>query len=82
MNAPARDEIWVVDDDRSIRFVLEKALVRTGLGVRTFESGDAVLAALRSGRPQALFCDVRMPGTDGFGCSRSSPRTTPRCRSS
>ena len=67
MNARARDEIWVVDDDRSIRFVLEKALVRAGLGVRTFESGDAVLAALRSGRPQALFCDVRMPGTDGFG---------------
>ena len=67
MNARVRDEIWVVDDDRSIRFVLEKALVRAGLGVRTFESGDAVLAALRSGRPQALFCDVRMPGTDGFG---------------
>ena len=66
MNARARDEIWVVDDDRSIRFVLEKALVRAGLGVRTFESGDAVLAALHSGRPQALFCDVRMPGTDGF----------------
>ena len=69
MNARARspDEIWVVDDDRSIRFVLEKALARAGLGVRTFESGDAVLAALRTGRPQALFCDVRMPGTDGFG---------------
>ncbi len=67
MNARSPDEIWVVDDDRSIRFVLEKALVRAGLGVRTFESGDAVLGALRSGRPQALFCDVRMPGTDGFG---------------
>ena len=67
MNARSPDEIWVVDDDRSIRFVLEKALVRAGLGVRTFESGDAVLAALRTGRPQALFCDVRMPGTDGFG---------------
>ena len=67
MNARARDEVWVVDDDRSIRFVLEKALVRAGLGVRTFESGDAVLAALRTGRPRALFCDVRMPGTDGFG---------------
>ena len=67
MSARARDEIWVVDDDRSIRFVLEKALVRAGLGVRTFESGDAVLAALHSGRPHALFCDVRMPGTDGFG---------------
>ena len=60
-------EIWVVDDDRSFRFVLEKALARAGLGVRTFENGDAALAALRSRRPDALFCDVRMPGTDGFG---------------
>ena len=60
-------EIWVVDDDRSFRFVLEKALARAGLRVRTFENGDAALAALRSGRPDALFCDVRMPGTDGFG---------------
>ena len=47
--------------------MLEKALARAGLGVRTFESGDAALAALRSARPHALFCDVRMPGTDGFG---------------
>ena len=60
-------EIWVVDDDRSIRFVLEKALVRAGLRVRTFEAGDAALSALGSRRPDALFCDVRMPGTDGFG---------------
>ena len=66
MNLRPDPEIWVVDDDRSIRFVLEKALERAGLGVRTFETGDAALAALRSGRPDALFCDVRMPGTDGF----------------
>ena len=67
MNARATAEIWVVDDDRSIRFVLEKALDRAGFRVRTFETGDAAFDALRSGRPDALFCDVRMPGTDGFG---------------
>ncbi len=66
MTARADAEVWVVDDDRSIRFVLERALARAGLPVRTFESGDAALAALRSGRPDALFCDVRMPGTGGF----------------
>ena len=60
-------EIWVVDDDRSLRFVLERALVRAGFRVRTFETGDAALGAFRSTRPDALLCDVRMPGTDGFG---------------
>jgi len=77
VNTRARAEIWVVDDDRSIRFVLEKALVRAGLGVRTFASGDAALAALRSGQPHALFCDVRMPGTDGFGLLAKLARDHP-----
>ena len=67
MNARVEAEVWVVDDDRSIRFVLEKALAGAAFRVRTFEAGDAALAALGSGRPDALFCDVRMPGTDGFG---------------
>ena len=67
MNARTEAEIWVVDDDRSIRFVLEKALAQAAFRVRTFKAGDAALGALRSGRPDALFCDVRMPGTDGFG---------------
>ena len=66
MTARTEAEVWVVDDDRSIRFVLERALVRAGFRVRTFESGDAALAALRSRRPDALFCDVRMPGAGGF----------------
>ena len=69
MTARAEAEVWVVDDDRSTRRVLDMALTRAGLRVRTFETGDAALAALRTGRekPDALFCDVRMPGTDGFG---------------
>ena len=67
MTVRTDSEIWVIDDDRSIRFVLAKALTRSGFRVRTFETGDAALAALRSERPDALFCDVRMPGTDGFG---------------
>jgi len=56
----------VVDDDRSIRWVLEKALQGAGLAVRSFDSGEAVLQALRRERPDALFTDIRMPGIDGF----------------
>ena len=58
--------VWVVDDDRSIRWVLDKALQGAGLAVRTFESGEAMLAALRDGEPDALFTDIRMPGIDGL----------------
>lgn len=67
--AREKAEVWVVDDDRSTRFVLDKALARAGMRVRAFESGDAALAALgEGGRPDALLCDVRMPGAeDGFG---------------
>jgi len=64
MNRP--EIVWVVDDDRSIRWVLEKALQGAGLQVRAFESGDAMLAALRREQPDALFTDIRMPGSDGL----------------
>ena len=57
--------IWVVDDDRSIRFVLSKALKRAGFEVSTFERGNDVLEALESHRPSALVSDIRMPGISG-----------------
>ncbi len=58
--------VWVVDDDRSIRWVLDKALQGAGLSVRSFESGEEMLAALRDDVPDALFTDIRMPGIDGL----------------
>ncbi len=59
--------IWIVDDDHSIRFVLEKALAREQLAVRTFSNARDVLAALESGEvPQALVSDIRMPGGSGI----------------
>lgn len=61
-----KHEIWVVDDDRSIRWVLERALQREALDVRLFESADQVLAALRQSSPSVLITDIRMPGTDGL----------------
>lgn len=58
--------IWVVDDDQSIRWVLERALQREGFAVRTFEKADDCLTALESDQPRALLSDIRMPGTDGL----------------
>ncbi|MCK8515271.1 nitrogen regulation protein NR(I) [Methylonatrum kenyense] len=61
-----KEEIWVVDDDRSIRWVLEKAIEQEGLSVRTFESGDAALSAMPRRQPAVLITDIRMPGIDGL----------------
>jgi len=58
--------IWIVDDDQSIRFVLEKALAREQLPVRSFSSGRDVLAALDDDEPQVLVSDIRMPGGSGI----------------
>jgi two-component system nitrogen regulation response regulator GlnG len=61
-NAP----IWVVDDDRSIRWVLERALSRADLAVQTFDNASAALDALQESQPRVLLTDIRMPGLDGL----------------
>lgn len=58
--------IWIVDDDKSIRWVLERALQKAGFRTRVFINGDAVLVALREKPPKILITDIRMPGIDGF----------------
>ena len=62
--------IWIVDDDQSIRFVLEKALLREDLPTRSFTNGREVLQALESADddngPQVLVSDIRMPGGSGL----------------
>jgi len=58
--------VWIVDDDRSIRWVLEKALVREGIPHRTFSSAYEVLQALALHEPQVLVSDIRMPGESGL----------------
>ena len=62
----AGSEVWLVDDDRSIRFVLAEALRDAGLAVREFGDAAAVRAALRESRPALLLTDVRMPGEGGL----------------
>ena len=62
--------IWIVDDDQSIRFVLEKALLRENLPTRSFTSPREVLQALSQASedelPQILVSDIRMPGGSGL----------------
>ncbi|MEO8346644.1 MAG: nitrogen regulation protein NR(I) [Betaproteobacteria bacterium] len=59
-------DVWIVDDDRSIRWVLEKALAREGIPFKTFATAYEVLQALGTSRPQVLVSDIRMPGESGL----------------
>lgn len=58
--------VWVVDDDRSIRWVLEKALTAEGVNNTVFDSADVLIQALETQVPDAIISDIRMPGTDGL----------------
>ncbi|MFY7973261.1 MAG: nitrogen regulation protein NR(I) [Rubrivivax sp.] len=58
--------IWIADDDPSIRFVLEKALAREQIAVRSFASPREVIKALVDDAPQVLVSDIRMPGGSGL----------------
>jgi len=60
------EAVWVVDDDQSIRWVLERALTRAEIQVRTFESAADLLRALKRELPSAIVSDIRMPDMDGF----------------
>ena len=60
------NEVWVVDDDRSIRWVLEKALQKADMDVQSFSNAAEVLAALDRKRPDVIVSDIRMPGMDGL----------------
>ena len=62
----AASNVWVVDDERSIRWVLEKALTQEGLNVTCFEDGQSLLNNLDSEKPDAIVSDIRMPGIDGL----------------
>ncbi len=59
-------QVWVVDDDKSIRWVLEKALTRSGIFVDVFNNADALLNKLETSAPDAVISDIRMPGMDGL----------------
>jgi two-component system nitrogen regulation response regulator GlnG len=58
--------VWIVDDDRSIRWVIEKALSREGIAFNSFSSAQDALDALSGASPEVLVSDIRMPGLSGL----------------
>lgn len=60
------NNVWIVDDDKSIRWVLERALSRAGMNVDVFTDAEALLTRLESDVPDVIVSDIRMPGIDGL----------------
>src|SRR5512142_363974 len=58
--------VWIIDDDRSIRWVLEKALAREEIEYKSFASADEARAELPGSLPQMVISDIRMPGSSGL----------------
>ena len=58
--------VWIIDDDRSIRWVFEKALAREGIAHRTFGAAQEALDSLPQEAPQVVVSDIRMPGISGL----------------
>ncbi len=69
--------IWIVDDDRSIRWVLEKALARENIACKAFGGPQEVLTELETDSPQVLVSDIRMPGMSGIELLRAVKRKHP-----
>ncbi len=60
------DTVWIIDDDKSIRWVVEKALQKADIITRSFSGAADLLSALQHSQPDALITDIRMPGMDGL----------------
>ncbi|WP_289163375.1 nitrogen regulation protein NR(I) [uncultured Parasutterella sp.] len=71
-------DIWIADDDRSIRWVLEKALKKAGLPCRTFSEADSLLLALKTEQPSVILSDIRMPGKSGLEMLTEIKRDYPK----
>lgn len=61
-----QSNVWVVDDDKSIRWVLEKALGKENLSIVSFDSSEKLLARFENEKPDVIISDIRMPGLDGI----------------
>ncbi len=85
MNMPANNlqiPIWIIDDDQSMRWVLDKTLSNNGYRVNAFESGSVALANFKrtalEERPALIITDVRMPGINGFELLKQIKNISPQ----
>jgi two-component system nitrogen regulation response regulator GlnG len=85
MNLPLKDppiEIWIIDDDQSMRWVLEKTLSNNGYQVTAFESASVALSNFKrtqpEARPRLIITDVRMPGINGFELLKQIKHISPQ----
>ena len=69
--------VWIVDDDKSVRWVLEKALKQADMETRSFERAEHLLEAIDDGSPDVLITDVRMPGMSGLALLERLRTTKP-----
>jgi len=69
--------VWIVDDDRSIRWVFEKALARENIEFKSFATADDALRALDNSLPQVVVSDIRMPGSSGLDFLQALQRRHP-----
>ncbi|MDT8453251.1 MAG: nitrogen regulation protein NR(I) [Gammaproteobacteria bacterium] len=61
-----KPHVWIIDDDESIRWVLQKSLEQAGMEVTSFNKADGILDRLQTSEPDTIITDVRMPGMDGL----------------
>ncbi|MCV6624664.1 MAG: nitrogen regulation protein NR(I) [Cellvibrionaceae bacterium] len=69
--------VWIIDDDRSIRWVLEKALQQAKIKTQSFANGDEALNQLEQTQPTVVISDIRMPGIDGLDLLQQLQRRHP-----
>ena len=73
----ANSKVWIVDDDKSIRWVLERAMIKEQLEPVTFENARDLLQRLGTDRPDVIISDIRMPGLDGLALLEEIKLRTP-----
>jgi two-component system nitrogen regulation response regulator GlnG len=70
--------VWIIDDDKSIRWVLEKALHKADIQTRSFPDASKIIESLQREMPDALLTDIRMPGIDGIQLLKKVQRSYPQ----